>query len=75
MVCELRSLRAEEPTGNGLLYPSSIIRNIKCVNRRFGDGQQHDAHEFLRLLIDACEAHLTGRLQSGCGPYGVMVVL
>ncbi|KAI4323121.1 hypothetical protein L6164_022751 [Bauhinia variegata] len=56
LMCELEQhiLRLQE--NGGPLSPSRILWHMQSINCQMGDGNQEDAHEFLRLLIASMQS-------------------
>jgi ubiquitin carboxyl-terminal hydrolase 36/42 len=48
-----RHLLAAERSGGAPIRPSNVVNHLRSIGRRLRLGQQEDAHEFLRLLLDS----------------------
>ncbi|KAE8706144.1 Ubiquitin carboxyl-terminal hydrolase 15 [Hibiscus syriacus] len=61
-MCELEQHIMLLRDAGGPLSPSRILSHIRSINGQMGDGNQEDAHEFLRLLVASMQSICLERL-------------
>ncbi|XP_019156588.1 PREDICTED: ubiquitin carboxyl-terminal hydrolase 16-like isoform X4 [Ipomoea nil] len=54
--CELESLVLKAKEGNSPLSPIRIVSHLENIGSNLGNGQEEDAHEFLRYVIDTMQS-------------------
>nr|GMD99554.1 ubiquitin carboxyl-terminal hydrolase 17-like [Ipomoea batatas] len=54
--CELESLVLKAKEGNSPLSPIRIVSHLENIGSNLGNGQEEDAHEFLRHVIDTMQS-------------------
>lgn len=60
VTCELENLakrmfRTGGGAGGGSFAPKGIVSNLRAVGKQFKVGRQEDAHEFVRMMVDAMQ--------------------